>query len=69
MAGEIEHHFDDLTVNAMGMRRDAIVYPKSIRHEYKKQDKCFELSFTLPKGSYATVLLENIANRDLSPQQ
>ena len=69
IAGEIEHHFDDLTVNAMGRRRDAVVYPKSIRHEYKKETKCFELSFTLPKGSYATVLLENLANRDLSPQQ
>jgi len=69
VAGEIEHHFDDLTVNAMGRRRDAVVYPKSIRHEYKKETKCFELSFTLPKGSYATVLLENLANRDLSPQQ
>lgn len=69
IAGEIEHHFDDLTVVAMGKRRDAIVYPKSIRHEYKKADKCFELSFSLPKGSYATVLLENLANRDLSPQR
>ncbi len=69
MAGEIEHHFDDLTVTAVGTRRDAVVYPKSIRHEYKKEDKCFELSFTLPKGSYATVLLENLANRDLSPGQ
>ena len=68
LAGEIEHHFDDLTVDAAGLRREAIVYPKTIRHEYKKDVKCFELSFTLPKGSYATVLLENLANRDLTPQ-
>jgi len=68
IAGEIEHHFDDLTVNAVGLRRNAVVYPKSIRHEYKKADKTFELSFTLPKGSYATVLLENLANRDLTPK-
>jgi len=67
IAGEIEHHFDDLTVNAVGLRREAVVYPKSIRHEYNKSDKTFELSFTLPKGSYATVLLENLANRDLTP--
>ena len=66
-AGEIEHHFDDLTVNAAGLRREAWIYPKSIRYEYKKEDKFFELSFSLPKGSYATVLLENLANRDLSP--
>jgi len=69
MAGEIEHYFDDLTVNAIGTRREAWIYPKSIRHKYKKEDKSFELSFTLPKGAYATVLLENLANRDLSPQQ
>ncbi len=68
MAGEIEHDFDDLGVDAVGTRREAVVYPKSIRHEYHKEQKCFELSFTLPKGSYATVLLENLANRDLSPQ-
>jgi tRNA pseudouridine13 synthase len=69
MAGEIEHYFDDLTVDAIGTRREAWIYPKAIRHTYKKEQKCFELSFTLPKGSYATVLLENLANRDLSPQQ
>jgi tRNA pseudouridine13 synthase len=69
IAGEIEHHFDDLTVDAAGLRREAWIYPKAIRHAYKKEEKCFELSFTLPKGSYATVLLENLANRDLSPQQ
>jgi len=67
MAGEIEHHFDDLTVTAMGTRREAIVYPKAIRYEYKSKEKTFELSFDLPKGAYATVLLENIANRDLTP--
>lgn len=68
VAGEIEHHFDDFTVDAAGTRREAWIYPKSIRHKYKKNDKIFELSFTLPKGAYATVLLENLANRDLSPQ-
>lgn len=67
LAGEIEHYFDDLSVNAQGTRREAVVYPKSIRHKYKKEDKTLELSFNLPKGAYATVLLENIANRDLSP--
>ena len=67
VAGEIEHHFDDLTVNATGVRREAIVYPKQIRYKYNSKEKTFELSFTLPKGAYATVLLENIANRDLSP--
>ena len=67
IAGEIESHFDDLTVDATGIRRDAWIYPKSIRHKYKQSEQVLELSFTLPKGSYATVLLENLANRDLSP--
>jgi len=68
IAGEIEHHFDDLTVNAMGVRRDAWIYPKQIRYKHNAKEKFFEVSFTLPKGSYATVLLENLANRDLSPK-
>jgi tRNA pseudouridine13 synthase len=67
VAGDIEQHFDDLTVNAMGIRRDAWIYPKQIRYKHNQKEKFLELSFTLPKGSYATVLLENIANRDLSP--
>lgn len=67
-AGEIEQEYDDASVQAVGTRREAWIYPKSIRYAYKQEQKVFELSFTLPKGSYATVLLENLANRDLTPE-
>ncbi len=69
LAGSIEKDFDDMLVQAAGERRPAWVYPTEIRSKYRPEEKFFELSFTLPKGSYATVLLENLANRDLSPAE
>lgn len=69
MAGEIESRYDDLLLESLGTRREAIVYPKQIRSSYDEAEKVFTLSFTLPKGAYATVLLENLANRDLTPKQ
>ena len=65
VAGEIESEFDDMAVLSPGERRVAWTYPSKIRFEYKKEEGFFELSFTLGKGAYATVLLENLANRDL----
>jgi tRNA pseudouridine13 synthase len=65
LAGSIEREFDDMTVIASGDRRPAWVYPTGIRWEYKKEEGFFELLFTLPRGAYATVLLENLANREL----
>lgn len=64
-AGTIESRHDDMMVVASGDRREALVYPKEIRSTYKKKEGFFELSFFLPKGAYATVLLENLANREL----
>ena len=68
LAGEIEKKYDDIEVMSGGLRRQAWIYPKEIRSKYIKSEKFFELSFTLPKGAYATVLLENISNRDLTPK-
>lgn len=65
VAGAIEAKYDDMMVVASGDRREAWVYPKEIRSDYRKKEAFFELSFFLPKGAYATVLLENLANRDL----
>lgn len=64
-AREIEKKFDDSYIQEKGFRRDAIVYPKDISVNYDKESKKCKLKFTLPKGSYATVLIENIANRNL----
>ncbi len=69
MAGKLEEAYDDLLVTSVGTRREAIVYPKRIRSEYNADEKVLTLSFSLPKGAYATVQLENLANRDLTPKK
>ena len=61
----IEKEFDDTYIQEKGLRRDAIVFPKDISVNYDKETKKCKLKFTLPKASYATVLIENIANRNL----
>lgn len=65
-AREIEETYDDVYVQEKGYRRDAIVFPKEITCKYDSKDKKCTLEFSLPKGSYATVLIENIANRNLN---
>ncbi len=64
-AKEIEKDYDDTYIVEKGLRRQALVYPKDIFVKYNKKDKKCKLRFTLPKGSYATVLIENIANKNL----
>lgn len=64
-AGAVEARYDDDEVVMAGERRVAWVYPKEIKSKYIKKESVYELSFALPKGSYATVLLENLANRDI----
>lgn len=46
-----------------GQRRYAWVFPEGVEGEYKENDAWYELHFTLPKGCYATVLVEEIAKR------
>jgi tRNA pseudouridine13 synthase len=45
-----------------GGRRFAWVFPKEIQSEYKSMAKTYQLEFFLPKGSYATSLIEQILN-------
>ena len=63
-AGLIEREFDD-TINADGARRFAWVYPTEIEGRFNKVEAQYEMNFTLPKGSYATVLIEEIAKRKI----
>ena len=65
LAGEIEKDFDD-TINADGARRFAWVYPTDIEGRFNKVEAQYEMNFTLPKGSYATVLIEEIAKRKIN---
>jgi tRNA pseudouridine13 synthase len=64
LAGEIEKDFYE-SVPAQGGRRYAWVWPEAVEGLYKKETWHYELHFSLPKGSYATVFLEMLANRTL----
>jgi len=65
-AYKFEKKYDDKLVEAAGDRRFAWVFPKKIRHNYLEKEKIYKLSFTLPRGSYATVLLEYLAKREFT---
>ena len=62
-AGEIEAKYDDGFVYEKGLRRRAIIFPKDTSINYKNNFDMMNIVFTLPKGSYATVFLENIASK------
>ena len=62
-ARELEQLFDE-PLPLKGDRRDAIVYP--VINDLTLSNKELILDFALPKGSYATILLENIAGKELN---
>ncbi|MEO1938697.1 MAG: tRNA pseudouridine(13) synthase TruD, partial [Sulfurimonas sp.] len=61
----IEKEYDD-EINADGARRYAWVWPTDIEGRFNQVEAQYELNFTLPKGSYATVLIEEIAKRKIN---
>ncbi|MEA3512815.1 MAG: tRNA pseudouridine(13) synthase TruD [Campylobacterota bacterium] len=61
----IEEKFDDIFIHEKGYRRDAWIKPKDIKNRYFADKRWLELEFTLPKSSYATVFIENLANKNL----
>jgi len=68
-ARKIEEQFDDGFLYEKGLRRAAIIFPKDVVCKYNENFGKFSLEFTLPKGSYATVFLENVANRNLKAKK
>lgn len=62
---EIEKDYDD-EIDADGTRRYAWIYPTKIEGRFNQVEAQYELNFTLPKGSYATVLIEEIAKRKIN---
>lgn len=65
LAGEIEKDFDD-SINADGARRYAWVFPSKVEGRFNQIEAQYELNFTLPKGSYATVLIEELAKKKIN---
>lgn len=65
-AREIEKEYDDEFLQDKGYRRDAIIFPKDIECNYVRKQTLLNISFTLVKGSYATVFLESIAGKNYS---
>jgi tRNA pseudouridine13 synthase len=61
-ARKIESLYDEPLL-ARGERRDALVYPKEVSIQEAKGGVW--LSFFLPKGSYATIVLENLLGKEL----
>ncbi|MDD5052950.1 MAG: tRNA pseudouridine(13) synthase TruD [Sulfuricurvum sp.] len=68
-AFEIEKEFDSITNGIDGARRYGWIFPEEIEGEYKEEEAWFELHFTLPKGCYATVLIEEIAKREIQSDE
>jgi len=64
-AGNIERDYDD-TIKTDGARRYAWVFPSDIEGRFNQVEAQYEMNFTLPKGSYATVLIEEIAKRKIN---
>jgi tRNA pseudouridine13 synthase len=56
-AGEITEEFGD--------RRFAWIFPEDISGRYREEDAWFELEFFLPRGCYATNLLEEVTNTQI----
>jgi len=65
-ARETEVKYDDEFLQEKGYRREALIYPADIDCQYIRKETMLRISFSLPKGSYATVFLESIANRNYS---
>ncbi len=59
LAYEIEKEYEK-DIKEDGARRFAWVFPEEIESNYKEDKNWMELSFYLPKGSYATQLVEEI---------
>ncbi|MDR1460455.1 MAG: tRNA pseudouridine(13) synthase TruD [Campylobacteraceae bacterium] len=70
LAGEIENDcFDEAEVfsNKLdGTRRFAWNFIENPEFKYKEEDAWVELAFTLTKGAYATVVLEEILHKELA---
>jgi len=65
LAQTIEQEYDTIHEGIDGARRYGWIFPEEMEGQYKENEAWFEFHFTLPKGSYATVLIEEIAKREI----
>jgi tRNA pseudouridine13 synthase len=61
---DIEKEFMDSGVYEKGSRRYAWIFPRNIKRDYIPQKAHLEIEFFLPKGAYATVLIDFLRGRD-----
>jgi tRNA pseudouridine13 synthase len=62
----LEEKFDDDELYCMkGSRRYAWIWPENLAFFYNEKEQQLKIQFYLPKGAYATTLLEEIAKRSL----
>ncbi len=62
----LEEEFDDKELTSLkGDRRFAWIWPKGVETSYDINKKTLKVEFILPKGSYATTLLEEIGKFSL----
>jgi len=65
----LEEEFDDSELYALkGDRRYAWIFPEDLSFSYNEGVKALTINFYLPKGSYATTFLEEIAKKSLKPK-
>lgn len=55
----------DTSIKEDGSRRYAWIFLEDLNGSYKSEDAHYEFRFFLPKGSYATVVLEQIAKQEI----
>lgn len=65
LALNFQEGFLDAQIKEMGSYRFAWVFPQDLQYKYIQEKAHLELSFFLPKGSYATILLETLANQEI----
>ncbi len=57
LAFELEKEYN-IKINQNGSRRYAWIFPDIINQKYNYKESWYELEFYLPKGSYATILVD-----------
>ena len=68
-AGIIEEPYSDSKIGEAGSRRYAWIFPEDIKTAYLPEKAHYELSFVLPRGSYATVVVDLLKGSDIGKRQ